>query len=231
MDDTLITTLEDYKESYNIRLENHLKEYVDYDELHFIKKELELYNSYYDSTNIKRFDIALGSNPKQPFRDFEYRTEKKNVETSNIQLLRMIFDFDKYEIKYDNLELADFYNIEMCEKLSVSFSKIIEFLTTLQNEKANISIMSDLPPEPTSKLNWAGTELELSELIKALIQANKLNPELTQTEIFKRFRYFFNVKDFDENDKLKDIRKRTNTLAIFINKLEISLSNWIKAKD
>ena len=110
MDDTLITTLEDYKESYNIRLDNHLKEYVDYDELHFIKKELELYNSYFDSTNIKRFDIALGSNPKQPFHNFEYRTEKENVVTSNPQLLRMIFDFDKYEIKYDNLELADFYN-------------------------------------------------------------------------------------------------------------------------
>ncbi len=231
MDHTLFTTLNEYIETYDLRLENHLKEYVDYDELHFIKKELELYISYYDCTNIKRFDIALGSNPKQPFRDFEYRPEKKDAETSNMQLILMIFDFDKYPIKYDNLEHPDFYNIEVCRKLSVSFSKIIEFLTNLQYEKVNTTIISTTPRDTTSKLNWAGTKLELSELIKALIHLNKLNPELKQNEIFNRFRAFLNVEEFDENDKLGDIRERTKTTAIFINKLEIALNNWIKAKD
>ena len=54
---------------------------------------------------------------------------------------------------------------------------------------------------------------------------------MTQNEIFKRFRDFLNIEEFDENDKLGDIRERTKTTAIFINKLEIALNNWIKAKD
>lgn len=218
MDESLFTTLSEYKESYNIRLEKHLKEYIDYDEFHFIKLELTAYQSYFNATNIKKNDYNGSA-----FIDPVYSPIVGDVEISNMKLMRLMFNF---EVRSNN-----YYNVEVCEKLSVSFSKIIEFLINLQNEKANITIMSNIPPEPTPTLNWTGTELELSELIKALIEAKKFSTELTQTEIFQRFRYFFNVKNFDEKDKLKDIRKRTNTLSIFINKLEISLNNWIKAKD
>lgn len=218
MDESLFTSLAEYKESYNTRLENHLKEYIDYDEFHFIKSELTAYQSYYNATNIKKNDYN-----GKIFIDPLYSPIVEDVEISNIKLMQLMFNF---EIRSNN-----YYNVEVCEKLSVSFSKIIEFLTNLQNQKANIPIMPDLPPESNSKLNWAGTELELSELIKALIQAKKISPELTQTEIFKRFKDLLNVSNFDESDKLKDIRKRTNTLTPFINTLEITLSNWIKAKD
>ena len=218
MDESLFTTLADYKESYNIRLENHLKEYIDYDEFHFIKSELTAYQSYFNATNIKKNDSDA-----KIFIDPLYSPIIKDVEISNIQLMRLMFNF---EIPSNN-----YYNIDVCEKLSVSFSKIIEFLTNLQNENTNITLTSGIPPEPTPTLNWTGTELELSELIKALIEAKKFSTESTQTEIFKKFRYFFNVKNFNEKDKLRDIRKRTDTLSIFINKLEISLNNWIKAKD
>lgn len=218
MGESLFTSLAEYKESYNTRLENHLKEYIDYDEFHFIKSELTAYQSYFNATNIKKNDYN-----GKIFIDPLYSPIVEDVEISNINLMQLMFNF---EIRSNN-----YYNVEVCKKLSVSFSKIIEFLTNLQNEKANIPIMSDLPPESTSKLNWAGTELELSELIKALIQAKKISPELTQTEIFKRFKDLLNVSNFDESDKLKDIRKRTNTLTPFINTLEITLSNWIKAKD
>ena len=218
MDESLFTSLAEYKESYNTRLENHLKEYIDYDEFHFIKSELTAYQSYYNATNIKKNDYN-----GKIFIDPLYSPIVEDVEINNIKLMQLMFNF---EIRSNN-----YYNVEVCEKLSVSFSKIIEFLTNLQNQKVNIPIMSDLPLESTSKLNWAGTELELSELIKALIQAKKISPELTQTEIFKRFKDLLNVSNFDESDKLKDIRKRTNTLTPFINTLEITLSNWIKAKD
>lgn len=218
MDESLCTTLREYKESYNIRLENHLKEYIDYDEFHFIKSELTAYQSYFNATNIKKNDYN-GSAIIDPV----YSPVVENVEISNMKLMSLMFNF---EIPSNN-----YYNIEVCEKLSVSFSKIIEFLTNLQNENTNITLTSDISPEPTPTLNWTGTELELSELIKALIEAKKFSTESTQTEIFKRFRYFFNVKNFNENDKLRDIRNRTNTLSIFINKLETSLNNWIKAKD
>jgi hypothetical protein len=230
MSDTIFTTLNEYKETYDLRLENHLKEYVDYDELHFIKKELEFYISYYDCTNIKRFDIAIGSNPKQPFRDFEYRPEKQDTETSNMQLILMIFDFDKFPIKYDNLELPDFYNIEVCEKLSLSFSKIINYLHQLKNAIINQTTI-DNKQVSTTTLTWEGSELEFTELIKSLILTKKISTELSQKETFNRFRDCFNMANFNENDKLRDIRNRTNTTTPFIHKLEISLNNWIKVKD
>lgn len=222
MDESLFTTLAEYKESYNIRLENHLKEYIDYDESHFIKSELKNYQSYFNATNIKKVETDI-KNDNYSIISQVYEPISKDLEISNINLMRLMFNF---EIPSNN-----YYNIEVCEKLSVSFSKIIEFLTNLQNENTDITRTSGLPTEPTPTLNWTGTELELSELIKALIEAKKFSTESTQTEIFKRFRYFFNVKNFNEKDKLRDIRKRTDTLSIFINKLEISLNNWIKAKD
>lgn len=232
MDDKLITTLKEYRESYKILLENHLNEYVDYDELHFIKKQLELYNSYYDSTNIKRYDIVKGSNPKQPFKDFEYRLEKENTETSNTQLIKLILDFDKYPIKYDNLEIADYLNLDVCEKLAFSFSKIIEFLIELQNKLTNPIITPENSPEQISKLIWLGDEIELTELVKALIQAKKISIKTTtQKETFIRFRAFFNYPKLKEVERLSVIKRRTKDYTSFLNELENSLLTWIKAKD
>lgn len=224
MNDTLFTTLNKYKESYHIRLENHLKEYVDYDELHFIKFELEHYESSYHTANVKYRKIELGSDPNFPFKDYEYCQDL--IQTQGflkLKVMQMIIDYDSPN--------TNLYNLELCEKLSQSFSKIITYLHQLQNELINSTVPTAIKQIHTPKLNWAGTELELSELIKALIIANKLNSELSQTEIFKRFRDFFNVSNFKESEKLNDIRKRSNTLTPFINTLEISLSNWIKAKD
>ena len=80
-------------------------------------------------------------------------------------------------------------------------------------------------------LNWQGTQLEFTELIKALLLSNKISPELSQKEVFNRLKEFFNVDAFNENDKIRDIRNRTNTPTPFINTLETSLDNWIKSKD
>jgi len=107
--------------------------------------------------------------------------------------------------------------------------RIIEFIET----KISIINNKEITTTPAAEncLKWQGTQLEFAELTKALIQSNKLNNELTQSEIFNRLKLFFNVEEFKESEKLKDIRKRTNTLTPFINTLETSLTNWIKSKD
>ncbi|HEU4789802.1 MAG TPA: RteC domain-containing protein [Flavobacterium sp.] len=86
-------------------------------------------------------------------------------------------------------------------------------------------------PKVENTLKWQGTPLQFAELTKALILSGKLNPELSQKEVFKRMKQLFNVEDFNENDKLKDIRKKSKELTPLINTLEISLTNWIKNKD
>jgi hypothetical protein len=94
---------------------------------------------------------------------------------------------------------------------------------TMENKKKHLPI--------ENSVSWQGTELEFSELVKALIESKKLSPELSQKEIFKRMGVCFNIESFNENDKIKDIRKRTNTPTPFLNILQTSLDNWIKRKD
>jgi RteC protein len=80
-------------------------------------------------------------------------------------------------------------------------------------------------------VKWEGTSLELSELVKSLIQSKILNTNLSQKEIFNRVRKMFEMDDFNENEKLRDIRNRINTKTPLLFKLENSLNNWIKSKD
>ncbi|MNR54006.1 hypothetical protein D3C85_1741200 [compost metagenome] len=80
-------------------------------------------------------------------------------------------------------------------------------------------------------MKWQGSQLEFAELTKALIQSNLINPELPEKERFARMKQFFNVADFSQSDKLKDIRKRSRDLTPLINTLETALTNWINSKD
>lgn len=91
------------------------------------------------------------------------------------------------------------------------------------------SIQKNLKQE--KKLNWQGTPLEFSELVKALIESKLLNPELKQHEIYELMRKAFNVEKFDEGQKNKEIKNRSKTSTILINRLETSLTNWIKKND
>jgi hypothetical protein len=93
------------------------------------------------------------------------------------------------------------------------------------------AINETTPIQKDNTLHWQGTPLQFTELTKALIQSNLISPELFEKERFKRMREFFNLNTFDEGDKLKDIKKRSNTTTPLLNILETSLNNWIKNKD
>ena len=80
-------------------------------------------------------------------------------------------------------------------------------------------------------LKWQGTELQLTELTKALKESNLLNPELSQKVIFDRLKEFMQVEKYNEAEKLKEIRKRTKDKTPLLNILETSLNNWIIKKD
>ena len=77
-------------------------------------------------------------------------------------------------------------------------------------------------------LDWKGTELQFTELTKTLIETKFISPELTQKEIFKRMKHFFNVNDFDEADKIKQVTNRSSNPLIEI--LETTLNNFKSAQ-
>jgi hypothetical protein len=237
MNSKIITTFKDYKLTYSNRLINHLEQYEDFDEKHFIDNELDIYKSCYITSDFKleKSEIFRG-NKKQKVDYYHLGNYEGKL---NEDVLKLLEDKKaKNEMNNDrHVHYQYEVDIELASKFKQSFIKIIAFLNELKNVMEKNETKETLKPQKETnqnenlKLSWGGSKLELSELIKSLIEAKIISPELSQTEIFKRFNNFFNMEDFDHSDKLKEIRKRTKTTTPLINILEISLNNWIKAKD
>lgn len=171
-------------------------------EVYFFGCPFEIYKKTY-SERLNSFIDEYPDAHEIDFCDYEL---KKNIGYSISQLLS-----DK--IWFSNKKKLEFLNDKVAQFNTRSVKEY--------HEKTN----------ETNSLKWQGTNLEFTELVKALFEANKLNPELKQTEIFKRLKLFFNIDEFNENDKLKDIRNRTITKTPLLNVLETSLTNWITKKD
>jgi hypothetical protein len=135
-------------------------------------------------------------------------------------------DFCDYELKKDHFYVSSEF---LTEKMKFSIKKRNDFLN---DKKERLTTHpKQIVTELENSLNWQGSELHFTELTKALFETKLISPEITQKEFFKRMKQFFNVKDFDEKEKLKGIRARTKDLTPFINTIETSLNNWIKNKD
>ena len=193
-----------YEKTYKERLSKFQEIYEDSEEIDFIEKELEA------------FSKPIGS--EEPFK---YSDIKQKTDLTFTRKRTVSFLVQKAKIAgYNIIVTGD----ESDEALSYEKEKIKNMIESPLSE-SNIAINNIEP------LKWKGSELELTELSKALIELGLISPDLTQKEIFKRLRAFLQVDDFNENDKLKDIRKRTNTKTPLLNKLETSLNNWIHKKD
>jgi len=168
-----------------------------------------------------------------PFTDYK--------ETYLLRLTDFLYDFiDANEIDFIDYELNKEIRYEYVNPKTIqSIIYSIKLRNYFLNNKKEFLINSN-KPEPLEQpvitdtknsLNWQGTSLQFAELTKSLIETKLISPELTQKEFFKRMKHFFNVAEFDEGEKLKDIRGRTNTTTPLLNILETSLNNWIKKKD
>ncbi|WP_411377425.1 RteC domain-containing protein [Flavobacterium psychrophilum] len=210
-------TFNEYQSKYPKLLKNYLDEYIDNTDLLFWNEQKDFYNECIKNVTLEKTNKGFDK-LKAPFEplsisieEIHYTINESMSVVDNKNVKHSVTNENK--VKYDNA--------------IKSFSKILEFIQNqiLETEQAPIQL------QPLQKLNWQGTTLEFTELFKSLILSNKLNPELTQTEIFSRLKNLFNINDFKETDKLRDIRKRTNTPTPFLNILETSLNNWIEEKD
>lgn len=77
----------------------------------------------------------------------------------------------------------------------------------------------------SSGILWNSSEIELTEFIKALIEAKKVSGK-SEKEIFEKFCDFLSVPYFDKKIKLQKIKKRTKESTPLLNELASALENW-----
>ena len=79
-------------------------------------------------------------------------------------------------------------------------------------------------------VKWTGTQVELVELIKSLIESKKVQG--TQKEIINSFSKFFNIEINNPNKTIQDIKNRNNdSETLFLDKLKSNLLNFIKGEN
>lgn len=227
MNAKVIYSFKEYQLEYDNLLNDFLNEYDDNTNEDFISEQLQFYSICLD--NVVFTDYLKGND------DISWKGYGIKAEVETYNLIDEISD-KIFVISREENTLYEHYdpniNIELCKQYERSFTKILTFLGNKKTEiENNLNSNSQIDSNAIKTLKWQGTKLEFTELIKSLIVSSKLNPEVNQKEIFSRLKLFFNVDEFDENQKLNDIRKRTNTPTPLINTLEKSLSNWIKSKD
>jgi hypothetical protein len=225
MREKLITTLKEYKETYSSRLENHVSKYEDYDELHFINNELYVYQNCFSTANVSERRVMEYNRDFEGYRsyylnDFEfneiYDEEPKGRENYTVK------DMIKNESKF----LTDGYDLEICNQLTNSFLKITSFL-----ESKLLEIESNEQKEiHTDKtLNWIGTQTELIELIKALIENGNIKVKNgEQGKTIEAISHFFSFPINNPNKLIADLKIRSNeSETLFLNQLKKSLFNYI----
>ena len=193
-----------YERTYKDRLNNFKEKYEDADPVYFLQDELTEY--------LKPIDF------EQPFKSLDLEQQKVLGFTRD-RIVRFLVEQAKIlgyniTINVDEFEWTMSYEIE-----------------DIKSENDSLRLKANDTINNIKSLKWQGTELQLTELAKALKESNLLNPELSQKAIFERFKEFMQVENFNEADKLKEIRKRTKDKTPLLNILETSLNNWIHRKD
>jgi hypothetical protein len=191
--------------------------------------------------NKRLFFIENGNATEQDFIESEIekinKKEKDNERMWNLSDADFFQEYRKDDVitKKTNWNIDEAENKKQILRNYRNLYKPSEFenpLLTLYKQKLNYLSNFKTPKSDVEiKLSWQGTDLQFAELSKALKESNLVSPELSQKELFKRLKLVFNVNDFNESDKLKEVRKRTKDLTPTINILETGLINWINKND
>lgn len=225
MREKLITTLKEYKETYRSRLENHESKYVDYDELHFINNELYLYQNCFTTANVSERRISEYNKDYEGYRDYylnDFEFDEMNNEESTGKENYTVKDLIKNESKF----LTDGYDLEICNQLTTSFLKIKSFLESKLLELESTE-QKEIHTDKT--LNWIGTQTDLIELIKALIENGNIKVKKgEQGKTIEIFSNFFNSPIKYPNKLIADLKIRNiESETLFLDQLKKSLFNYI----
>jgi hypothetical protein len=213
----LITSFKKYKDSYDIRLDQHIASYEDYDELHFLNSELGLYQICYETANVTQQRLMMYYTD---FTEYEYRymnefeyNEINQIDSNinqNSDVRKLIVDESK--------SMTNGYDMEICEQLTTSFTKITEYLNIKKNKPAN--------DNEFKKIKFYGNQTEFIELIKALTENGNLKG--IQKDNIEICANFFGVEINNPSKLLNDIKTRNSgSETLFLDKLRKSLFEYI----
>ncbi len=88
------------------------------------------------------------------------------------------------------------------------------------------SVSERITTDPLN-VKWSGENIELVELIKSLIQADKISGK-NEEEIFKFFADLFKV-ELNKKQQLQTIKKRTTSQTSFLDYLTLKMDRWINS--
>ena len=201
-----------------------------------------------DTANLNRNGIEVkkadwGRPPKLVENKAEFQTLWDNIISQKAEMAKK--ELDHYELenvkkefkeqllnaktKYEGVIKAG----ERDNVLMATFSKFMEYLDSLYNDtNSGKSLKQKSSEMPQKKLNWSGSDLELTELLKALIES-KCFVGHTDKEVFETIFEFLGIEYTDniKKERLSTIRKRTKDLNPFLEKLYANLEKWIRIKD
>ncbi|MFY7665316.1 RteC domain-containing protein [Flavobacterium sp.] len=228
----MITTFQEYKNTFQERLEAHKAAYVDFDDETFIETETKQY-SFYHRTIIWILQNECEDDifpEKRNLSDRYFSTNAK--ETINLEALmegQELFAYDNEVQKFvlrrltSGNEILYKYDFDLGGKLEISFRKILKYLNS---KKEELSISKENVSE---KIKFHGTQTEFIELIKALILNDNLKG--VQKEIIQKCGKFFDITTPNHDKLISDLSQRNNgSETLFIDKLKSSLLKHIQHK-
>jgi hypothetical protein len=223
MNSKLITTFKKYKEVYHERLKDYISQYEDFDELDFIKYELV----YFDNC-LKNSNVILQEKKRYYGECYEYDTyyeyEVKDFEFIDLFVNKEVQKLISYELDWKTLgdsHPTNYFNLEICERLTLSFSKIIDFLNHKENE-----IKNPIAQPIQNKVKFHGNQTQFLELIKSLIENGNLKG--SQNEIITNCSKFFNIEINNPDQTLSKIKGRNNNSeTLFLDQLKKTLFDHI----
>lgn len=234
-----MSVLEDYKEFNNCfyKKTTNTKARKIFEEVMYINTEYDRLLFFYHTIGKK--DIykikALLKSFNEYYREFINEKEEEFYYFRNRATSKYIVNDN--EITSEELENVfcvikkQRNNLIQFKLLLINQLKELQCIVNFNNPQP-APVVSDIEPQPENikPLQWKGTPTELTELIQSLIECKLLPPELTQREIYSRFKVFFNM-DFDHENIKKKIRQRTKDLTPLLEKLMLSMEQYVHKDD
>lgn len=175
----------------------------------------------------------IQSSPK--FIAMELNGEKIPLYSNFTQILEETNDVNEHE-KIFEAEMDDFIaefmpghftGINRAQKvLQMKIEYVIQELLDEDEESIENSSREKINKSP---LTWIGSDLEFTEIIKALIEA-KLIKGKTEEEIFQVLGKAVNIPEFDKTQKLRAIKKRNKDISPTLESMEYYLEKWTLRK-
>lgn len=199
-----------YKNHFEQRCSEFLKRHIDATKKDFIDSEISSYieTDYFGSLNKIRYEKMILC--------YDFLEGTLTSDTTDQCLSTMYYA----GLLYKQLKSSVDYSRE----------KKIDFL---KSELKKITDETDNSMNPQLNLIWKGNQVELVELIKALIESGRLQGAKSEDEVFKRFSQFLQF-DINKDTGIKDIRKRCTSdgrVTKFLDILSDSLELWNKRLD